>query len=117
MSSDAISAINLLLVDGSIRLVPLKNIQHLLNKPDSRINQHFRDYSVPLTFNNNKKIFNIYTDFYSHYFPGAQSMVEEEEEDEPETGMQESMYSTAGGEDMEDDGVENREEDMLVNGS
>lgn len=46
-------------------------------------------------------------------------MVEEEEEDEPGMGMQESvsMYSAVGGEDMEDDGVENGEEDMHVNGS
>lgn len=44
-------------------------------------------------------------------------MVEEEEEDEPEMGMQESMYSSAGGEDMEEDGMENGEDDMHVNGS
>lgn len=51
---------------------------------------------------------------------GAQGMVEEEEEeDEPEMGMQGSvsMYNAAGGEDMEDDGMENGEEDMHVNGS
>lgn len=45
-------------------------------------------------------------------------MVEEEEDDEPEMGMQESvsMYSAAGGDEMED-GVEKGEEDMHVNGS
>lgn len=44
-------------------------------------------------------------------------MVEEEEEDEPEMGMQGSMYNAASGEEMEDDGMENGEEDMHVNGS
>lgn len=46
-------------------------------------------------------------------------MVEEEEDDEPEMGMQESvsMYNAAGGDEMEDDRMENGEEDMHVNGS
>lgn len=46
-------------------------------------------------------------------------MVEEEEDDEAEMGMQEpvSMYGAVGGEEMEEDGMENGEEDMHVTGS
>ncbi|KAI4898598.1 hypothetical protein NFI96_012540 [Prochilodus magdalenae] len=58
---------------------------------------------------------------------GAHSMVEEEEEEEMEGGMQESgsMYEATGGDEMEggedqgedQDGVNDMEEDMHVNGS
>ncbi|XP_017555041.1 U2 small nuclear ribonucleoprotein A' isoform X2 [Pygocentrus nattereri] len=53
----------------------------------------------------------------------AQSMVEEEEEEEMERGMQAesvSMYEAVGGDEMEgddQDGMNNMEEDMHVNGS